>query len=101
MLRRAATAALDVPKECTVEEHWCRVAAQLGIAQVPLKTRGTNHWPDRLFFKRGGKPLLVEFKRPGEEPRKAQHFIHTTLRAAGYEVQVHDTKEAARPTLES
>lgn len=62
-----------------------------------LHTGGETGWPDRIFFIEGGRPLLVEFKRPGEKddtsPR--QEYIHSILRELGYDVQVHDNEDEA------
>ena len=40
-------------------------------------------------------PFLIEFKRPGEEPTPLQWDTIKHLRAAGYDVEVHDSKESA------
>jgi hypothetical protein len=46
-----------------------------------------------MFLIPGGKPLFVEFKAPGEKPRKLQEHIHIILRRLGYEVKVFDSAE--------
>ena len=50
--------------------------------------------PDTLFLV-PGHPLLVEFKRPGEQPRINQLITHTRWRGAGYDVQVHTSVDGA------
>ena len=55
-----------------------------------LKLGGARGWPDMLVVWEGHGTLFVEFKRPGEQPRKIQKHIHSLLRNLGFEVQVHD-----------
>ena len=62
----------------------------LGIVGSKLVTPGDTGYPDRIFWLPGGKPLLIEFKRPGEEPEPKQEYIHAQLRKLGYQVEVHD-----------
>ena len=64
-------------------------------ARTTLTLRGRRGWPDEVFWLPGGRPLLVEFKAEGEEPRKLQQYIHQKLKEQGYEVEVHtDAAEA-------
>lgn len=62
----------------------------LGIIGIKLKAVGNNGYPDRLFWIPGGKPLLIEFKQPGEVPEPLQQQRIDELKQLGYEVQVHD-----------
>jgi hypothetical protein len=62
----------------------------LGIVGIKLKAAGNNGYPDRLFWIPGGKPLLIEFKQPGEVPEPLQQQRIDELQQLGYEVQVHD-----------
>lgn len=62
----------------------------LGIKGSKLVTPGDTSYPDRIFWIPGGRPLLIEFKRPGEEPEPKQAHTHDQLRKLGYDVQVHD-----------
>lgn len=62
----------------------------LGIEGSKLAVKGDNGYPDRVFWVPGGRPLLIEFKAPGERPRPKQQDVHVFLRALKYEVQVHD-----------
>jgi hypothetical protein len=68
---------------------------KLGVVSVKLTTPGETGYPDRLFLIPGGKPLLIEFKRPGEQLRSKQAHIHDLLKKLGYEVQTHDNFESA------
>jgi hypothetical protein len=51
---------------------------------------GASH-PDYEFYLPGGRPLLIEFKRPGEFPTPLQEERIKRLRALGYDVQVIDS----------
>lgn len=89
--------------ESYIERTACRRIADLGVRNIKLaKVRG---WPDRLFLIPGGKPLFIEFKRPGAKPRKFQSHIHAILRRLGYKVEIHDDAtqavEAVRRALEA
>jgi hypothetical protein len=79
----------------------CRHADKLCILHVKLNIRGRRGWPDREFLIPGGKPLFMEFKRPGEEPEPIQEFIHGQLRDAGYTVLVIDNTIAGFAALDA
>lgn len=82
------------PLESSIERRACeRVLAEYGVANTKL-VKATGY-PDRLFWVPGGRPLLIEFKRLNEAPRKYQKYIHANLRELGYDVEVHDTIEGA------
>ena len=77
--------------ETKTEVEVCVLAYEyLGISNVKLKVPGQTAYPDRLFWIPGGKPLMIEFKLPGEKPEPKQLHVHKELRELGYEVQVHD-----------
>lgn len=92
--------------ESKIERRTCQKALQLiGIRNIKLKAVGQTGFPDRMFLIPGGKPLLVEFKLPGESPDPKQAYIHNLLISLGYQVEVHDDVEEAlrsiRKTVES
>lgn len=93
------------PLESKVERDTCGDALRkLGVPNMKmLHTGGETGWPDRCFFIGGGKPLLIEFKRPGEKHKTSprQRYIHNVLRELGYEVQVHDSKDEALEAIRS
>lgn len=60
-----------------------------GILGSKLKILGETGYPDRVFWIPGGKPLLIEFKRPGEEPKVDQQRVHKMLLPLGYNLEVH------------
>lgn len=66
------------------------VLDNLGIRSSKLVTPGDTGYPDRIIWVPGGKPLLVEYKVPGENLRPKQIYIHELLKSLNYNVQVHD-----------
>jgi len=82
--------------ESKIEQRACElIKKHLGIKGSKLTVIGDTAFPDRIFWIPGGKPLLIEFKRPGEAPRPKQLHNHTWLKNLGYEVQVHDNEAQA------
>ena len=77
--------------ETKIEKDACDlIYKHLGVLSSKLKVLGQTGFPDRIFWLPDGKPLLIEFKCPGEEPEPKQRHIHAQLRALGYMVEVHD-----------
>jgi hypothetical protein len=63
-----------------------------GWFQRKMAWVGRKNAPDR-FFARGGRVVLIEFKRPGVPARITQGKEHDKLVAAGVEVHVVDSIE--------
>ena len=85
------TSSFSSNAESEAERLTCRLAWEhLGIQNDKLKSLSRNGMLDRIFWIPGGKPLLIEFKLPGEDPRPNQKDIHDELRNLGYDAQVHD-----------
>jgi hypothetical protein len=85
-----------VDDEITLERTVCRrMLEEYGVSNIKINTMSNTGYPDRLFFIPGGKPLLVEFKAPGEELKPKQAHIHRNLKRLGYNVQVHDNEAEA------
>jgi hypothetical protein len=82
-------------------EEAVRVKARekLGLTSTKLNLRHARDWPDRLFWIPGGRPFLIEFKRPGEHPTPKQAARIEELRSLGYDVEVHTDKEEAFAAL--
>lgn len=57
---------------------------------------GRRGAPDRWFFAPGGRLVMVEFKRPGEEPDLIQAREIARLIALGFEVHVIDDIESGK-----
>ena len=82
--------------ESSIERNTCkRVEDELGIRNLKLNVRGQTGWPDRMFLIPGGKPLFIEFKRPGEDLEPKQNYVAQVLRRLGYNVEKHDNEERA------
>lgn len=82
--------------ESSIERRVCQVAATAwGLRNFKLTIEGQRGWPDRLFLIPGGRPLLIEFKRPGEKPDPLQEHRLATLKALGYDATWHNTVDGA------
>lgn len=79
-------------RESTVEKKVVAFAASLGWLSYKWKSANYVGLPDRLFFK-DGQIIMVEFKAPGEKPRKKQLLVHKRLKQQGFEVHVIDIIE--------
>ena len=79
-----------VPTESDVETKVCEYADKVGVMHLKLNVLGRVGWPDRIFLY-FGRVLFIEFKRPGEKPRKIQEYIHGKIRSHGFAVRVVDT----------
>lgn len=56
--------------------------------------------PDYIIWLRGGRPILIEFKRPGGKPTPLQLTTHKQLKELGYEVYVIDSVEEGKRLLD-
>lgn len=82
--------------EASIEQSACTaVLARFGVESRKLTTPGHSGTMDRMFLIPGGRPLLIEFKKPGEQPRPLQLAEHALWKKLGYDVEVHDTVEGA------
>ena len=79
----------DRPPEASIELAAVAWAERRGWLVRKLKWIGRRNAPDRLFA-RAGRVVLIEFKRPDEQPRVTQSREHRRLRDAGVEVHVVD-----------
>lgn len=90
--------------ELPIEETVCAIAEKHGWLVRKVSWPGRRAAPDRLFAKVSPcgetRHLFIEFKRPGKEPGLLQKKEHTTLIAAGFEVHVCDSINAALRILE-
>lgn len=86
-------------KENRIEVGACTTAlARLQVPNIGLKMLlGANTgWPDRMFLLGNGAVLFIEFKDPDEgEIAPKQQYMINLLRSMGYDVQIHDNKDAA------
>jgi hypothetical protein len=79
-------------EKATVENPCVRHARELGLKVLKINPLWAAGWQDRIFFVPGGKPLIIEFKRPGGESSKIQKERHKELIEAGYDHHVVDNK---------
>jgi hypothetical protein len=88
--------------EVTIEEAACQlILTKLDVTGIKLNIKGTTGWPDRQFFVPGGRPVFIEFKQPGENPRPRQRLIHAFLEYNGYDCHTCDTAEEAYKIIKS
>jgi hypothetical protein len=86
--------------EKTIENAVTRKALELGVVSVKFTPAGQRGYPDRLFFIPGGRPLFIEFKRPGEKLDPLQQHRINLLKELGYEVETHDNASDAIDAVE-
>lgn len=80
-------------RENVIEEDAVRKAEERGWLVRKVVYAGRRGAPDRFMWK-GGKLLMVEFKRPGRAPDAHQEREHKRLADAGWKVHVIDSWEA-------
>lgn len=76
-------------KEIDIETACNKHAESLGWQHGKLE-KAKKDWPDRIYFGPNCALLVVEFKRPGEKPRKRQESEANKLRVLGHPVDVID-----------
>lgn len=81
--------------EKSIEKAGCDFAFKRGWFEVKLVSPSRRAWPDR-FYARNGRIILVEWKRPGDEPTEQQAKLHKELRGYGVEVHWLDNIESAK-----
>lgn len=87
--------------EADLERYCVKLAwYAMHVEGIKLNLRGNVGWPDREFFGNGGKPLLIEFKRPGEGLDPPQVIVIRNLRKRGYEVCVVESVSGFISALE-
>lgn len=86
--------------ETDTEQKVCRKAKDHGVLNFKLFGKHETGIPDRVFLIPGGRPLFIEFKRAGEDPRPKQDWWHDILRQLGYQVEVHDNADEALKSIE-
>jgi hypothetical protein len=75
--------------EHKIEDDVCNYAKEQGVYNVKFKDSSRANAPDRQFFYEG-QVLFIEFKKPGEKPRKGQLKYHEFLKSLGFKVAVVD-----------
>lgn len=86
--------------EDDIEQDTCDYAKETyEVICIKLNLMGNKGLPDRLFLGKGAKILFIEFKKPGEEPRKLQVWWHKLLKRYGFNVSVVDSKEKGKEEI--
>lgn len=65
--------------------------AEAGHVCLKFVSPGFPGVPDRIVIAKGGQLLFIEFKAPGQKPRRAQPQVIKMLRDIGHRVEVVDT----------
>jgi hypothetical protein len=83
--------------EARVRNKVVKFAAERGVLHIRMSFRPgvARGWPDDLFLIPGGRPLFIEFKRPGARPTPLQLFRLETLNALGYDAGWCDSADEA------
>jgi hypothetical protein len=87
------------PLESKLERTVVIYATYKDMLHLKLNVRGRVGWPDQLFIYKG-VAFFIEFKREGEQPTKAQLFIHELIRAHGLDVGVFDNYNDAKEFID-
>ena len=51
-------------EEKKLEEDCCRIARKMGLMAMKIEKNSHTGAPDRIFVKRGGISIFIEFKNP-------------------------------------
>lgn len=76
--------------ESDIETKVTEYSKEQGCLSLKLNVLGRIGWPDRIYLYYGARVLFIEFKKPGEKPRKIQAYVHSILRKYGFIVIVVD-----------
>ena len=72
-----------------------RFVKKCPVPTLKLNVMFSRGWPDRCVWLPGGRPFLIEFKKPGETLEPLQEKTHDTLKHLGYDVETHWSSETA------
>lgn len=75
---------------------WAEARGWLTLKMTPTAQKG---WPDRLFVWTCGIHVWIEFKKPGETPRKLQAYRIKQLRKRAVGAHWTDNLEEAKKLL--
>ena len=80
-------------RESSIERRFVEYVEDEGGVAIKITKR--IGYPDRLVLLPEGRKFFIEFKRPGEKPRKIQLHVHKELERLGHGVYVCDNYEEA------
>lgn len=87
-------------RESVIEDYLVGEVKKLSGEIRKLKWIARNGAPDRLVgFPHKGCHFLIELKRPGKKPTKAQYREHERLRGIGFSVYWTSTKKGVDDIL--
>ena len=78
--------------------YWARAH---GCRATKLQGVGNRSQPDYIFWIPGGRPKLIEFKKPGEVPTPLQAKTIRDYMDDGYDVEIHDSRVSAVASLKA
>ena len=88
-VRKVKGRPLQILERENVENPVVKYADKRGVRHIKLNTPGRSGWPDRVFWIPGGRPLVIEFKRPdGGTVSRQQADNIAYLERMGYDVHV-------------
>jgi hypothetical protein len=82
-------------RESEIEKKVTDYAKKQGWLSFKWVSPGQRFVPDRLYFK-GGRVIIIEFKRPGGRPTTGQWVMHLALDRAGFKVYIVDNIDAGK-----
>lgn len=91
MAKSVEASEADVIRHVT---QWCK-SVGLRYQRMAFLPGVATSYPDIEFHVPGGRPTLIEFKRPGEKPRPAQLHRLAVLRDDGYDAVWYDNSKDA------
>ena len=80
--------------EKTVEQYLRRQVKSANGLALKLVCPGWTGVPDRLILLPGAQVYFAETKDFGNTPKPRQRYVHSRLRALGFQVFVPDSKTA-------
>ena len=86
--------------EKVIEERVCKYAETKGLMQYKFTSPQRRSVPDRLFFLKGGRSFLIEFKREGQKPTLQQDREHKRLLAHEVPVFVVDNVDEGKRIID-
>lgn len=81
------------PLEKDIEGPVCKYADARGVEHEKYKSQNRRGLADRIFFPGESRCFLIEFKKPGEKPRKLQTRVAVRMWRKGVPTYFIDNVE--------
>jgi hypothetical protein len=81
--------------EADIERKFYDHVKSTGGVAIKVNPNWYRNYPDRLVIRPGGSSFFLEFKRPGEKPRKGQALVARYLKRRNILVYWTDSLEVA------